>query len=98
MNINLDQNKDGTIDQRDVNLCKQLQQLRKQEDKFINHSRLAWIAMIAILVVTLLLFMPWIPDSRVLALQNVLDLFYISQASIIGFYVGANTFMNRPNR
>lgn len=56
---------------------------------------LAWAAMISMTVVTGLLFCSFIPDARIIALKDILDLYYVAQASVIGMYMGAKAFMNR---
>jgi len=68
-------------------------QLLKRKD--INQGALAWAAMISMTLVTGLLFCPRIPDTRITILKDILDLYYVTQASIIGMYMGAKAFMNR---
>lgn len=63
-----------------------------------NQARLAWVAMISMILITLLLFTPLIGDARVASLENILDLFYIAQASVIGFYYGVKAYLSRGTR
>jgi hypothetical protein len=37
---------------------------------------------------TIILFTPLVPVDRVLALSELLDLFYVGQASVVGAYMG----------
>ena len=90
-----DYNKDGVIDCGDVDSYERITKANLLSKRDSNHVKLAWVAMISIIVVTMLLFSPQIPDSRIRALSDVLDLFYICQASVIGFYVGAKTYLER---
>lgn len=85
------------FDQQQTNACvaERLKRLELQEMKDTNQVWLAWAAMISMTVVTGLLFAPWIPDARILALKDILDLYYIAQASVIGMYMGAKAFMTR---
>jgi hypothetical protein len=56
---------------------------------------MAWIAMFSMLAFTIFLFLPIIPDSRVKALADLLGLFYIGQASVVGAYMGFTAYMSR---
>ena len=47
------------------------------------------------LLFTLALFMPFLATEKIKALGDVLGLFYIGQASIVGFYFGATAYMSK---
>jgi hypothetical protein len=51
---------------------------------------MAWLAMISMVSFTVLLFSPVLSDSRVQALSDLLGLFYIAQAGVVGAYMGFN--------
>lgn len=55
-----------------------------------NRRRMAWIALTSILVVTVLAFFI-VPESRLKLLGDVINMFYLSMASIVGAYVGFAT-------
>ena len=55
-----------------------------------NRRRMAWIALTSILVVTSLAFFI-VPESRLKLLGDVINMFYLSMASIVGAYVGFAT-------
>jgi len=44
---------------------------------------------------TIVLFTPLIKESRVAALADLLGLFYLAQASVVGFYFGAQAYMSK---
>jgi hypothetical protein len=46
-------------------------------------------------VFTIVLFSPVISDSRVSALADLLGLFYIAQAGVVGAFMGMSAWMNR---
>jgi hypothetical protein len=56
---------------------------------------MAWAAMASMIIGTILLFTPVIPDSRVTALSDLLGLFYIAQAGVVGAYMGVTAWMNK---
>jgi hypothetical protein len=47
------------------------------------------------IVFTLVLFSPMISDSRVAALADLLGLFYIAQAGVVGAFMGMTAWMSR---
>ena len=98
INKQFDCDGDGTVSESDIALAEQMSRLELIERKDKNQVRLAWVAMISILIVTLIQFLPVISDSRIISLKDTLDLFYIAQASVIGFYVGAKTYLSRTLR
>lgn len=55
-----------------------------------NRRRMAWIALISILIVTILAFFV-VVESRLKLLGDVINMFYLSMASIVGAYVGFAT-------
>ena len=93
----IDCNNDGKVDQDDIQMTQQLTKIEIDKRKDKNQVKLAQVAMISIVAITLLLFCPFVADSRIAAISDILDVFYVAQASIIGFYVGANTYLSRKN-
>lgn len=65
------------------------------EDKFKNRRRMAWAAMITIVILTGILVSPYIENERIKSLENILDMVYISLASIVGAYMGFATWASK---
>lgn len=61
-------------------------------------KKMAWMAMISMLVFTVLLFSPLVSDGRVSALADLLGLFFIAQAGIVGAYMGVTAWMSSSTR
>lgn len=91
---NYDLNQDGIIDDNDATVFEKIKKTDIELQRDNNQLKMAWVAMFSIILVTLLLFSPFVTDTRIQALDNVLDLFYVAQASVIGFYVGAKTYLS----
>jgi len=62
--------------------------------KHAAQTRLSYMAMFSMMVVTALLFLPIFPDTRINALGDLITLFYISNASIVGTYMGVTAYMS----
>ena len=57
--------------------------------------KMAWVAMITMIVFTLLLFLPIFPDGRIKALSDLFVLFYIGMAGVVGSYFGMTAYMSK---
>lgn len=89
-----DLNSDGKVTPDEVLQSKELLELELREEKAEAHKKMSWITLIIMVVVTIALLSPFISDSRVSALADLLGMFYISCASIIGFYFGSTTWLS----
>jgi len=87
----LDADKDGVVSDAEIQAAKASSDLLKQDSQ----RRMAWIAMISMLVFTSLVFLPIFPDSRIKALGDLFSLFYIGMAGVVSAYFGAAAFIAR---
>lgn len=90
-----DADNNGTVTDSEINNANELLELELREEKADAHKRMAWVALVSMLFFTIVLFSPLISDSRVQALSDLLGLFYISLAGIVGAYMGVTAWMNR---
>ena len=51
--------------------------------------------MMSMIVFSILLFLPIVAESRVKVLGDILGLFYIAQAGVVGAYMGVSAWMSR---
>ncbi len=91
----IDTDNDGKIGKRDVETNSALLELELREEKADSQRRMAWVAIMSMIVFTVLLFSPIISDSRVAALADLLGLFYIAQAGVVGAYMGVTAWMSK---
>jgi hypothetical protein len=91
----IDHDHDGVIGERDLQQSQEALELELREEKADAHRRMAWAAMISMIVFTVALFLPIVSESRVSALADLLGLFYIAQAGIVGAYMGVTAWMSR---
>ena len=86
---------DGVVSDNELELVKGIQEMEAREEKADAQRRMSWVALLGMVIYTGLLFSPIIPVERVNALGDLLGLYYIGQASVIGFYFGAQAYMSR---
>ena len=95
MMSHVDLNHDGRVSDQEIANYEKINNLQLAHTRDCNHIKLAWVAMVSIVGVTLLLFTPFVDPEKIIALQEIIELFYIAQASIVGFYMGAKTYLDR---
>ena len=91
----LDLDRDGTVGAEDIAAVEKLAEVERQDRKQQAQRRMAWVAMWSMVVFTVVLFSPVISDSRVSALADLLGLFYIAQAGVVGAFMGMSAWMSR---
>ena len=91
----LDLDRDGTVGAEDIAAVEKLAEVERQDRKQQAQRRMAWMAMWSMVMFTTVLFSPVISDSRVSALADLLGLFYIAQAGVVGAFMGMSAWMNR---
>ena len=86
---------DGVVSDEELELVREIQEMEAREEKADALRIMSWVALLGMGTYTGLLFSPIIPVDRVNALGDLLGLYYIGQASVIGFYFGAQAYMSR---
>ncbi len=69
--------------------------LENKDKKEDQQRRMAWVAMISMLIFTVILFLPIISTERVTALSDLLSMFYIAQAGVVASFFGSSAYMSR---
>lgn len=93
MSEKFDKNKDGVVTQEEIDRQRMIIEIELGEQKARTQKRMAWIALYAIIGVTCYLFTPFINDSRVEAIADLLGLFYVSLAGIVAAYFGVQAWV-----
>ena len=86
---------DGVVTDEEIAREKEMVELELREEKADAQQRMAWVAMGSMLVFSTVLFLPVVSDSRVNALADLLGLFYIAEAGVVGAYMGVSAYMSR---
>ena len=90
-----DLDNDGTVSDSEIEKAKEIKEAEDRSRKHLAQLRLARFSLIGIGVYTILLFMPFIPDSRIMLLKEVSPLLYISLSGVVGAYMGFTSWMDR---
>ena len=90
-----DFNNDGKLTENEFALYKENETLKADLAKQDDQSKMAWTSIMTMIVFTALLFMPFISVDRVAALADMIDLFYLAQAGIVGAFMGTTAWIKR---
>ena len=90
-----DLNNCGDVTEEEMKRATEILELELREEKAEAQKRMSWVSILSMVLFTAVLFTPAVSESRVSALGDLLGLFYLGQASIVGFYFGAQAYMSR---
>ena len=90
-----DLDNDGVVTDEEIAREKEMIELELREEKARAQQFMAWTAMASMIVASVVLFTPIVSDSRVAGLADLLGMFYIAQAGVVGTYMGTTAWMNR---
>ncbi len=86
---------DGEISDDDLTDMEKIEEIERDNRKQAAQRRMAWVSIWSMIVFTIVLFSPLISDARVNALADLLGLFYIAQAGVVGAFMGVSAWMSR---
>ena len=86
---------DGVVTDEEMEQSTAMLELELREEKSDAQRRMAWIAMASMILFTIGLFAPIFTDSRINAVADILGLFYIAQAGVVGAYMGVSSGMSK---
>lgn len=92
---NYDVTGDGHISTEDVAAITGIKNVEMAERKQRTQRKLAWAAMWAMIIATVVLFSPLVSDERVNALGDPISLFYIAMAGVVGAFMGMTAYMSK---
>ena len=87
----LDLDGDGIVSDTELAAVEALAKHEKADAQ----RRMAWVAIISMLVCTIFVFLPIFPDTRIKALADLFGLFYIGMASVVGAFMGMTAYMSK---
>ena len=90
-----DMDGDGTVSDAELDRAKEIREFEDRSRKHLAQLRLARYSLVGMGVYTILLFMPFVPDSRIKLLSEVSPLLFISLSGVVGAYMEFTSWMDR---
>lgn len=89
-----DLNNDGNVTVNELKTTERAIDLENKDKKEDQQRRMAWVAMVSMLLVTVALFTPMVDAERVAALADLIGMFYIAMAGVVAAFFGSAAYMN----
>lgn len=86
--------RDDESDEKELAMKEAEIELENRDKREDQQRRMAWIAMISMIVLTGFLFLPIVSPERIAALADLLSMFYIAQAGIVATFFGSQAYMS----
>lgn len=93
-----DANHDGTLTDDEMSSAAQIAEIDNRYKKESQQRRMAWVALLAIVIVTAVLLTPMVDISKIAALADLLGMFYIALAGIVATFFGASAWISTVKR
>lgn len=93
----MDEDKNGKVSQEEIDRANKIMEMELSEQKAQTQKRMAWSALLSMIGVIIILMSPLVSDSRVSALADLLGLFFIAQAGIVGAYMGVQAWLTKTS-
>lgn len=88
-----DMDNDGVVTDKEIAQHQEMMNQQLLEEKSDTQRKMAWVAMISMCVFALIPLLPFVPENRLSTLASLSDMLFLSQASIVGLYFGAQAYM-----
>ena len=82
---------DGVVSDQELSRAGEMIELELREEKAEAQKKMAWVAIIAMCAYPLISLV--IPESKLETWGSMSDMIFLSQASIVGMYFGAQAYM-----
>jgi hypothetical protein len=92
---NFDLDNDGVITDQDLERSERLMNLENEDKKQDAQRQMAWLAAISMPIYAVLPLLPFVPVERLNTLASMSDMLFLSQASVIGLFFGAQAYMSK---
>jgi hypothetical protein len=93
-----DEDRNGSLSQEEAVKAQTVIDLENKDKKEDQLRRMAWIAMLSMLICTVVIFLPFIPEARIEVIEAIIQTFYIAQAGVVATFFGANAYMTRASQ
>jgi len=86
---------DGVMSDEEIKKAEEIIEFENKDAKEDQLRKMAWAAMISMVIFTFFLFLPIITVERITALASVLQMFYIAQAGVVATFFGASAYVSK---
>jgi hypothetical protein len=90
----IDSNKDNMIDSDEIEISERILELELREEKHKTQQKMAWSAIISMIIFVIIILSPIISVEKLEALSDLFGLYFISVSGIVAAYFGSSAWMS----
>jgi Trk-type K+ transport system membrane component len=90
-----DNDGDGVISDVEMLQAEKMLEIENKDKKEDQLRQMAWVAMTSMIIFTICLFLPILSLDRLVALDNLISMFYIAQAGVVATFFGSSAYMSK---
>ena len=91
----VDSNSDGLVTDEEINLANKMHELQEKVRKSESQEKMAWVALLGIILFTAFLFSSYIEIDKVDKIGEFIGMFYITLAGVVATYMGTQAWAMR---
>lgn len=91
-------NANDESDEKDLKMKEAEIDLENRDKREDQQRRMAWVAMISMVLLTAVLFTPIVSVERLSVLADLLSMFYIAQAGVVATFFGSQAYISGSSK
>ena len=91
----IDSNSDGLVTDEEIDLANKIHELQEKVKKSESQEKMAWVALLGIILFTAFLFSSYIEIDKVDKIGEFIGMFYITLAGVVATYMGTQAWAMR---
>ena len=91
----VDSNSDGLVTDDEIDLANKMHELQEKVRKSESQEKMAWVALLGIILFTAFLFSSYIEIDKVDKIGEFIGMFYITLAGVVATYMGTQAWAMR---
>lgn len=90
---NYDMNKDNRVSIDEIELSEAIALLERNEERFEAQKKMAWFALICMVIFTLIIFLPFFAIDKLAIIASMASIVYATLGGIVGVFMGVTGWM-----
>jgi|TARA_R110000764_G_scaffold150494_1_gene238044 hypothetical protein len=93
--VKIDLNNDEIITEKELDLSRQIADLRNDQLKWDAQRHMAWVAMWSMVFTVGVILTSFIGGERVQSIRPIIEVFIFAQSGVVAFFFGFSAWLNK---
>jgi len=93
--MKIDLNDDDVITEKELDLSRQIADLRNDQLKWDAQRHMAWVALWSMVLTVALILTAFISNERVTSIRPIIEVFIFAQSGVVAFFFGFSAWLNK---